>query len=820
MHIYTYEIKKKTAINRWWLSEIRTEAFESEPSRFDGDINYTEGYVDQIYPVKISFLNSRIINQVSLEDVAEMAKQRLYLPFENNRVEGTGFYHKPVHLSFTGESYLLVDEDCELNFDLYTCGGVKLWLEDQLIETFTPYTRNKSSKKAIVIKMKKGLNHLSVYADELAERDVLFHFELRYMDNHPITGAIQLEESAERILEAEAFLANAHFAHDVYTKGKLELSCKQGVVLDEMAITMSCSEPADDRGRQMELVVGPRTREIYIDEVEHLPMGVHLITLQIKVGETKVERIFNVGIYPETYKHMNRGSSILERKRMVLKQVAAQDHEEPNLILALLADEMRLTKEIETLLDKTLMKIDKREDLSVTYIGLILLIADRYSAIIGDEFLKRIEETVTGFRYWCDEEGDDVMWYFSETHALHFHIAQYLAGSRYPKAKFEASGRRGKAQALIGKERLLDWFSHFFGNGYGDWNAINHMPMNILGFLYLYELCADENIRESAIQCLDFTFRQITYHSYKGVMSTTFGRASEKDLIGREMTQAAYLAWITNGEGFINNDIRTAIVYAFSTYEPEDRAFEVEVGEDEGVAIELNQGLMKRALYSFKTENYMMSSTQNFTAFIPGHQQHLMNIALGDGLQSFINHPGERVVSGTGRPSYWAGNGITPMIRQYRDLMVMRYQIPEDALVHYIHMYLPSAEMDQCIVFDQNVYTKLGDAYMAVKFSHPIYLQNSGPTTGKEIVCKGLNHNIYIRCSSAKQWESFDTFVDVMSGTDIEYSLKHKLSVSDPEYGIAEMDSEGNMVVDNVPVPIYTKQEVMIERTKIKKINV
>ncbi len=59
----------------------------------------------------------------------------------------------------------------------------------------------------------------------------------------------------------------------------------------------------------------------------------------------------------------------------------------------------------------------------------------------------RIDHAILGYRYWMDEPGNDVQWYFSENHALLFHTAAYLAGHILPEARFVRSGREGREQS-------------------------------------------------------------------------------------------------------------------------------------------------------------------------------------------------------------------------------------------------------------------------------------------------------------------------------------------------------------------------------------
>ena len=57
---------------------------------------------------------------------------------------------------------------------------------------------------------------------------------------------------------------------------------------------------------------------------------------------------------------------------------------------------------------------------------------------IGAATRTRIDATMLGFRYWMDEPGNDVMWYFSENHALLFHTASHLAGTLSPRRDVHA----------------------------------------------------------------------------------------------------------------------------------------------------------------------------------------------------------------------------------------------------------------------------------------------------------------------------------------------------------------------------------------------
>ncbi len=60
-----------------------------------------------------------------------------------------------------------------------------------------------------------------------------------------------------------------------------------------------------------------------------------------------------------------------------------------------------------------------------------------------------------------------------------------------------------------------------------------------------------------------------------------------------------------------------------------------------------------------------------------GYQETVIQIRLGQNpdAQIWINHPGEVLQSGYGRPSYWGGSGTLPRVQHYRGLAVDRFRL-------------------------------------------------------------------------------------------------------------------------------------------------
>ncbi len=816
MYIYKYEITNNQAINRWWLSEVKTKAYESPKMTLEGDINYTESMVDIVYPVRENFIKEGMIHTIEADDFNRYELSELYLPFGHYKVDKTGFYQRPQHIWLMGESFLYVEDDVKCQFEIATCGGLKIWLNDVWVESFVPYSRNILSKKMVTLDLVKGLNKLQVYADDLAERDAYFQFQMILKSHVRLMGLLEVDTEDADIHKVEDFLNSCHFEKDMWHEGEVSLQCTPGILEDYFNLSISLGKHL----AKSHVSVHPRTKQINIGDVAELPGGIHEVVLTLHMSKASIVWRGLIGInHGKDVDALGVPSSIGQRKKIALEHICKEGDSDPVKLLALIECEKSLTAESRKLLEEAIRTVRDKDDVSVLYIDVMLMVIVRYAHVLSEDLVESMIDAIQNFRYWIDEEGNDVMWFFSESHSLHFHIAQYLTGTLLPEVSYTISGRNALEQRELGKERLSAWFEHFFQYGYGDWNSITHMPFNSLGFFFLYELAEDEGIRQSAKQCLDFTFRQIVYHSFNGVLSGTYGRAYAREIKGRELSEPSMMSWVGYGSGCLNSTVRGTTLFCLSDYVPVDADFDVATQEGQGIVIELNQGIKRTPMYTYRTKDYMMSSVQKFEPFTHGHQQHLMNVALGDmSAQCFINHPGELNVEGIGRPGYWIGNDSMPLIRQYRNVMLMKYRIPESAIAHFVHMFLPPGLMDELVVRHQSVFIRCGNAYLAVKFNHPIRLLEIGPTTGKELVCEGLWHDIYIKCSSGFMWARFDEFIEAVEQSGISYFKDGAVEVEDPEYGLIRLGKNGSLQVEGIPIRLVKGEEILIERSMIGKV--
>lgn len=809
-----YLINYDESINRWWITDMQKEIFESPVETFEADVNLGEAYVQIVYPVRKSFLQKNKIKNIRRY---KGKYDRVYFPFENNRVDFTTFLHNPHHVWVYAKTGVFIKEEGIYPFELYTCGGMKIWVNGILVDSFTPYTRNIPSKKEVSLQFNKGYNEIEVYADELAERDVFFYYEMRYKGRNPIEGIIHLDCEENEIIETEKFLSGCYFEKDLVTEGRVLLKYDNSVLKEDKNIFIRGDINAAklnnvEMGKDQYITVKKEKDFVDLGDIHSFNVGAFKVLVGCKVSGFEIIRELLLGISPKNLISVKPADTIEERKNQALKFICEHGENVVNRTMAILEIEKEMTSKAYECLDSSIVMIEKKQDCADFYLAPMFLLINRYKKYLDDSLYNRIKSAILNFRYWIDEPGNDVMWYFSENHALLFHIAQYLAGYFYPDEIFKVSKRTGIQQYKIGRQRLLSWFEIFSKYGYAEWNSATYIPVDLIGFFVLYELAPDADIKNAAIKALDFTFDLMERNSFQGIMSSSFGRVYEDTIKMNKQVEPNFCQWVANKKGYISSGSRAVALFCLSEYTPPSIQEELKLENGMFMTTELDQGISRVKTYSCRTNDYFMACVRRFKPFEHGHQQHLMNITLGkDGVQYFINHPGERPYSGGNRPSYWAGNGTMPYIEQYRNTMIMIYKIEPHELVHYIHAYTTFYKYDEYEIKDKWLFIRVEDAYLATYFSNGIIEIKWGANTGKEIISKGLNHGIIIKCGSKTENGNFEKFKEELSKIKIQYDGNELISFRDPQHGKIQIVG-GISYLNGKPIEYQHKSQIEIKK--------
>ena len=140
---------------------------------------------------------------------------------------------------------------------------------------------------------------------------------------------------------------------------------------------------------------------------------------------------------------------------------------------------------------------------------------------------------------------------------------------------------------------------------------------------------------------------------------------------------------------------------------------------------------------------------------------HLIQLNIGETPESqvWINHPGERIINGNGRPSYFAGNGCRPKIKQNRSKATLEFDILEVHDVDFTHAYTPLEHFEEYIMQDKWLFLKKLDGYIGLHVENGYELTNSGPLKNREIKSYGKKNKWTAKVGSKHEFGSFEGFV-------------------------------------------------------------
>lgn len=174
-----------------------------------------------------------------------------------------------------------------------------------------------------------------------------------------------------------------------------------------------------------------------------------------------VPRNLFVGIIPKSRIVLEPAATIGERKQQALEFLVKNGEIGFQSVITSLELLNGWNDNAEKGFDLACKKVERHDDCADFSLAPLTLLMTRYRNLLTPEKAERIKAMVLNFRYWIDEPGNDVMWYFSENHAFLFHVSQYLWGCIFGKETFTVSGRTGAEQYEIGKKRVLAWFDNF-----------------------------------------------------------------------------------------------------------------------------------------------------------------------------------------------------------------------------------------------------------------------------------------------------------------------------------------------------------------------
>jgi len=179
--------------------------------------------------------------------------------------------------------------------------------------------------------------------------------------------------------------------------------------------------------------------------------------------------------------------------------------------------------------------------------------------------------------------------------------------------------------------------------------------------------------------------------------------------------------------------------------------------------------------YTYKTEDYMLSTAQQYHPGQYGDQQHIWGVTLSNELSIFTTHPA-KALSDKGAlsesPGYWVGNGRNPHSVQDENINMSIYKIPDEkgfmekSIVPYTHAYFPKEIFEEVILSENYAFGRYQDKYVAFITKNSLkYLDNST----EDLIQEGKDVFWIFEIGTQKTEGSFKQFMDRIKTNQVNF---------------------------------------------------
>ncbi len=787
------------AVGHWQLGAVYEERYDVPDQVMLGKMDAffflakDRNFIPHEYPCRTDFV-ARYRGK-ALQPVTAFDPVRFWLPHDGPRIDQSGFWFRPTRVECWAQTLLESRKAQTARFRLATCGGALLLVNGERAGEVTRYQRNFEESVDVEVGLRAGANDLRVWFADLCERDARYYFSLELLEGEGLTVALPTPIPGDRAAEIGRLLLGMRFERPSYGSGEV------AVVFDEPApadlrvdVAVEAHSIAVVEPFRITRSLAAGTRRLILGDAQDLPGDFRQFDFTVSMGGFATTRRLAVEVGPSD-QQPEPSPDLAVRAREALEHVA--EHGEPDAVAAL----ARLAlgqggPETDRILEACLPPIDDLYDCADFLLVPLLWCRTRWPKRIGPETRARIDQTVLGFRYWMDEPGNDVMWYFSENHTLLFHTACHLAGTLLPDGAFARSGRSGREQAEIGRQRLLGWLDHFEAWEMAEWNSAPYFPIDLKGLCALQALSPDAAIRERAGVAIGRLLEMVALSSHHGLLTASQGRSYEHSLRPGRSLELSAIARVAFGRGWLGERFHTLPQFALCildhglTVDPRLAALADHRGE-EAYEWRYKQGEKGiAALYHYKTRAFAMGSIAGYRWGQWGYQETMLHLRLGDRpeAQIWINHPGEVVYAGYGRPSYWGGSGTIPRTHQYRAVAVVDFRVHEGQ-PNFTHAWLPEAEMDEVIHEGDRVLVRAGEGLCLIQASAPLHRVERGPMADCELRLPGRQGRWIVRLSDLAQEGSLQAFGERFRGLACT-EQGEDLILTDSDYGMVRCGAD------------------------------
>lgn len=747
------------------------------------------------YPCRTQFAAERRGKRPQAQPAGEMAK--VWLPFGSPRLDLSGFWFRATHVATAAACVVEVERAGRARLALRTCGGAILTVNGAEAGWMAPYRRNAETRAEFAVDLAAGANRIEVRFDDLAERDARYYIQLDWLDGPPGVAGIDVPDVA--VAQAvETALATMHFDAPAYAAGTVALTLPRPLpCAAEVAVKVE-GDFMSHQAQSSALTLPAGAARLELAPVSELPGDFRHFRVTVSAGGFSAGRTFGVEVCDMAAQAAVPGT-LPERVDEALRWVA--DKAEPDTVAALARLSLGLGDDrTARMIADTLPTIEDCWDCADFALVPLLWGRTRWGHLLPDDLRARVDRAILGYRYWMDEPGNDVQWYFSENHALLFHTSAYLAGTLLPDATFLRSGRGGRDQAAVGLARVRAWLDHFAAWEMAEFNSAPYFPIDLKGLTALYALAPDADVRDRARAAIARLLLHVARSAHHGVLTAAQGRSYEHTLRAGRTLELSAITRLCFGTGNLGARFHALPGLALAirdhglTMDPGLAAVASLADGEQEWAFAQGQNRFA-ALYHAKTADWAMGSAGAYRWFDWGYQETLVHARIGTDpdAQVWVNHPGEVIHSGYGRPSYWGGSASIPRCQQYRGLAVLYFDgHPEQP--GFTHAWFPAPVFDETRLDGSLAAARAQGGAVLIRASGALRMVQDGPTTGCELRLSGRRGWWLLRTGAASGLDAFVTrFGDIALAGEGPRAV---LAVEDPEYGRVVFNPDGTVLAE------------------------
>ena len=791
-------IAPSTPLCRWQVSDVLATRYDLPDQPMAGEMDAAffltrdSNFIPHEYPCRTAFAADHRDRRPEVR--GEPHFSRNWLPFGAPRVDLSGFWFRPTRIAAWARSRIEVAAAGAARFRLATCGGALLRVAGAEAGFLAPYTRNKEAEAILAADLPAGEVTLEVFFDDLAERDTRFYFQLDWLDGPPASEQAPSPAAAE----IEAALETMHFDRPAYTGGEVALVLPRPLTRPARIDVAIHGEGPLARTTSLQRSLAPGQTRLILADAADLPADFRAFHIEAEADGFAAARSLGV----EIARAASAAPATLDaRIAETLATVAARGEPDPVTALARLATGAA-DPATEAMLDAALGPIADCWDCADFLLVPLLWARIRYTAALSPALAARIDDAVLGYRYWLDEPGNDVQWYFSENHALLFHTAAYLAGALLPGARFRRSGRTGAAQSATGRDRVRGWLDHFERWEMAEFNSAPYFPIDLKGLTALFALAPDPDIRARAGRGIARLLEIVANSAHHGLLTAAQGRSYEHSLragLSSELSAIARLLWGRGGFGAGFHALPQLALclrdHGLTLPDLAARANWHGPGSQEWCFRQGQDGFA--AVTHTKTRAWALGTAARYRWGEWGYQETLLHARIGASPQAqiWISHPGETIQGGFARPSFWGGSASIPRVHQYRGLALVAFDgLPPQP--GFTHAWFPRAAFDATAHPPTAAFARCGEGLAALLADGTLTEIATGPSANCELRLPGRHGRWLLRLGETGQHGDLAAFRARFAGLCQNALPDGRIVVDDPDYGMIEFSPDGSVTAE------------------------